>query len=56
MIPIEKNEEGGIDGVEADATAAESQFINLQGQTVAAPVAGNLYLCRRGTSVTKVIY
>ena len=55
-LAIETNEEGGIDGVEADATAAESQFINLQGQTVAAPVAGNLYLCRRGTSVTKVIY
>lgn len=50
----------GIDEVAVDAADsaldAEKEYYNLQGQRVASPVPGQIYIVRQGSTVTKVVY
>ncbi len=38
-----------------DAENAVAEYFNLQGMRVAQPQSGNIYICRRGTQVSKVL-
>ncbi len=46
--------DAGVEAVAVDAEAA-AEYFDLQGRRVVAPVAGGLYLCRRGAKVIKTI-
>ncbi len=47
----------GIGAVEADATFGEQpEYFNLQGIKVAQPVTGQLYIEKKGNSISKVIF
>lgn len=46
----------GIDGVEFDDIDAQPEYYNLQGVRVMEPEQGNIYIVRRGTSVSKEIF
>lgn len=43
----------GVDDVTVDANDAEPEYFDLFGRRVDAPCAGNIYVVRRGTEVTK---
>ncbi len=45
-----------ISGVEADTDLSGAEFFNLQGIRVAQPQPGQVYLVRRGTEVTKMLF
>ncbi len=45
-----------ISGVEADTDLSDAEFFNLQGIRVAQPQPGQVYLVRRGTEVTKMLF
>ncbi|MBQ9077350.1 MAG: hypothetical protein IJY31_05855 [Muribaculaceae bacterium] len=45
----------GIEGVEAEVANAEAVYYNLQGIKVANPAAGEVYIVRRGNTVTKEV-
>lgn len=50
-----ENALAGVEGVEIDHPACEAEYFNLQGQPVAYPEAGQIYIVRRGSKVTKEI-
>lgn len=45
----------GVEDVVVEDANAPAEYFNLQGVRVAQPEAGNLYIVRKGTAVTKVI-
>lgn len=45
----------GVEGIVVDDANAAAEYFNLQGQRVAAPVKGNLYIKRQGTTTSKVV-
>lgn len=46
----------GIDGITTDGNNAEAEYFNLQGVRVTNPVAGQIYIVRRGNTATKELY
>lgn len=54
-ITITKATEG-VENITIDDANAPAEFFNLQGQRVAAPVKGNLYIKRQGTVTSKVVF
>ena len=46
----------GVEGVEADGREGQAEYFTLMGVKVEEPVAGQLYICRRGSKAEKVIY
>lgn len=55
MMVTAKNDPGRIEGVMTDE-AADAEYFNLQGVRVFEPAAGNIYIVRRGSVVTKEIF
>ena len=56
-LPGEYNLENGIMTIESGFDGIMSaEYFNLQGQRVASPVKGNLYIERRGTSTRKIVF
>lgn len=51
-----QNSSSGIDGIEADGPDAAPVYYNLQGVRVEHPVAGQLYIVRRGDKTVKELY
>ena len=45
----------GISDITADDAAAPAQYFNLQGMRVQHPEAGNVYICRCGSKVQKIM-
>lgn len=45
----------GIGDITADDAAAPAEYYNLQGIRVRHPEAGNVYICRRGSKVSKIM-
>ncbi len=52
LVTITVSEWSGVSNIAADA-AADAEYYTLQGVRVAAPAAGNVYVVRRGNTVTK---
>jgi len=46
----------GVEGIVVDDANAPAEFFNLQGQRVAEPVKGNLYIKRQGAATSKVVF
>lgn len=46
----------GIEDIELDSTSQSAEYFDLQGISINAPISGQLYIVRRGTTVTKEIY
>lgn len=46
----------GIEDIESDSTSLNAEYFDLQGIRINAPISGQLYIVRRGTTVTKEIY
>ncbi len=46
----------GVEGIVVDDANAPAEFFNLQGQRVAEPVKGNLYIKRLGAATSKVVF
>lgn len=55
-ITIEPHDTDGITSVGADQSLLSATLYNLQGCPIATPVEGSIYICRKGQSVTKIIY
>ena len=52
LVTLTVSEWSGVSNIAADA-AADAEYYTLQGVRVAAPAAGNVYVVRRGNTVTK---
>lgn len=46
----------GIENIESDSMLQNTEYFDLQGISINAPIKGQLYIVRRGTTVTKEIY
>ena len=55
-FPAGFNVFGGVDDITVDADAAPARYYNLQGVSVANPVAGQLYIRVQGDKATKIVY
>ena len=52
LVTLTVTEESGVSNIAADA-ATDAEYYTLQGVRVAAPAAGNVYVVRRGNTITK---
>lgn len=55
-ITIAKENNSGVENIAVEDANAPAEFFNLQGQRVAAPVKGNFYIKRQGTTTSKVVF
>lgn len=51
---IEVKQHGGVSAIEGDSAEGVVEYFNMQGMRVSNPSAGNVYIRRCGTTVTKI--
>lgn len=56
ILPEGLGENSGVENIAVEDANAPAEFFNLQGQRVAAPVKGNFYIKRQGTTTSKVVF
>ncbi len=56
ILPENFGDSVGVEGIVVEDANAPAEFFNLQGQRVAEPVKGNLYIKRQGVATSKVVF